>query len=93
MACVLVVSESWTRLQGPRGQVHLSVRGEVEAQRGEWLSQGPPASRGRARPGSGLWALGSSLTEPSRAKLGASELNRSDFRPAGFAVSDVRTVQ
>lgn len=52
---------------------------------------GPSSESGQSE--AGLWALGSSLTEPSRAKLGASELNRSDFRPAGFAVSDVRTVQ
>lgn len=86
MACVLVVSESWTRFQGPLAQVYPSLGGEAEAQREEWLSRGPTAGQGRA--GLGLWSLCCPLTEPSCAKLGASELNRSDFCPAGFTVSD-----
>ena len=49
----------------PLAQVHPCPGGEAEAQRGEWLSQGPAVSHGTAGLGLGLGAPCFSLTVSS----------------------------
>lgn len=72
----------------PLVQVHLIVVGEAEAQRAEWLGpHGESQQSCPEAPVSTIFSDGLCSTE-----LEANELNRSDFCPSGFTVSDRQTV-